>query len=109
MKAKKAYFASMMLPAALADPDTAGDGELLALAELIDNDATGVIGAALLMVIVGVDADISDGTFADVIVTDVSDAAAELELSHTPVTTLGQQGSLATKVQLFEQVVGHCG
>jgi hypothetical protein len=107
MKAKKAYFASMMLPAALADPDAAGDGELLALAELIDNDATGVIGAALLMVIAGVDADISDGTFADV--TEVSDAALELELSHTPVTTLGQQGSLATKVQLFEQVVGHCG
>jgi hypothetical protein len=110
MKARKAYFASTRLPATLTELDLAGvgDGELPALKE--DDGADDITDEAeptLLILVVAVG--IADPAFVEVIAGEVSVEEPEVELSHTPVSILGQHGSFTTKVQLFGQITGHCG
>lgn len=109
MKARKPYFASTRLPATLTELDLAGvgDGELPALKDDGAVDITDEAEPTLLILVVAVD--IADPAFVEVIAGELSVEEPEVELSHTPVSILGQHGSFTTKVQLFGQITGHCG
>ena len=110
MKANKPYLALILSPAKFAELDavavTATDEELLTA--LKDEEAivgVGVGELALGKIELAGDVEGSVPVINEV----VAVAVTEVEISHMPVFTFGQQGSLATKVQLLGHVGGHCG
>jgi hypothetical protein len=112
MKAKKPNLASIILPAVLAELDIVGAeaaaDELLGLTTLMDEDATvGMAVGELKLVII--ELPVGMEAVVPVIMEVLANAVPEVILSHTPVFTFGQQGSLTINEQLLGHDAGHWG
>ncbi|CAO3681789.1 unnamed protein product [Umbelopsis ramanniana] len=112
MKAKKANLASIILPAVLAELDIVGAeaaaDELLGLTTLMDEDAMVGIGVGELKVVI-IELPVGMERLVPVMMEVLASAVPEDILSHTPVFTFGQHGSLTINVQLLGHDTGHCG
>ncbi|KAG2187315.1 hypothetical protein INT44_005000 [Umbelopsis vinacea] len=112
MKAKKPNFASIMLPAVLAELAIVGTeaatDELLGLTPLMDEeDATVGMAVGELRVVI-TELPVGTGNVPEAMEVP-GNVTPEDALSQTPVFTFGQQGSLTINVQLLGHDAGHCG